>query len=68
MQVPVAVVLGMDRDAGVAQHRLRPGGGDRDELAVAAFDRIVQVPEMAVDLLLLHLEVGDRGLQLRSPN
>ena len=67
VQVAVALVLGMHGDAGVAEHGLGPGGGDGDELAVAALDRVAEVPEMAVDLLLLHLEVGDRGLQRAVP-
>ena len=32
-----------------------------------AFDRIAEMPEMALDLDLLHLEVGDGGEQLRVP-
>ena len=32
-----------------------------------ALDRIVEVPEMALHLDLLHLEVGDGGEQLRVP-
>ena len=67
VQMAVALVLGMHGDAGVAQHRLGPGGGDGDECALAALDRVAQVPEMAVDLGLLHLEVGDGGLQLDVP-
>ena len=32
-----------------------------------ALDRIAQVPEVALGLDLHHLEIGDRGLQLRVP-
>ena len=67
MQVAEPLVVGMDRDAGVAQHRLGPGGGHRDELALGALDRIAQMPEMPVDLGLLDLEVGDGRLQLDVP-
>ena len=35
--------------------------------SLAALDRIFDVPEMALHLDLLHLEVGDRGEQLRVP-
>ena len=59
-QMPVALVVGMHRDGGVAEHRLRPRGRDGDEAyRRQALDRILDVPEMALDLDLLHLEVGD---------
>ncbi len=32
-----------------------------------ALDRIAQIPEVALDLDLLHFEIGDRGEQLRVP-
>ncbi len=57
----------MHRDAGIAEHRLGPRRRHRDRGPVRAFDRIAQIPEMAVDLLLLDLEVGDRGLQPGVP-
>ena len=58
----------MHRDAGVAQHRLGPRRRDDDERGPSlALDRIAEVPELALDLDLLDLEVGDRGLQLRVP-
>ena len=60
------LVVGMHRDRGVAEHGLRPRRRDDDEL-VAAFDRIFDVPELPLDLDLLHFEVGDRGLELRVP-
>jgi hypothetical protein len=54
-------------DAGVAEHGLGPRGGDDVMAAGLALDRIADVPQMALDLDLLHLEVGDRGEQLRVP-
>ena len=66
-QVLEAFVLGMHRHGDVAEHGLRPRRRDDDEF-VAAFDRIFDVPEIALDLDLLHFEIGDRGLQLRDPN
>ena len=65
-QMAVALVVGMHRDRGVAQHRLGPRRRDRDVL-VRAFDRVLDVPERALDLDLLHFEVGDRGLEFRVP-
>ncbi len=63
----VALVLGMNRDAGVAEHRLRPRRGDGDELVRALFDGIFQIPERALGLAALDFEVADRGVQLRVP-
>ena len=67
-EVAVALVVGMHRDAGVAEHGLGPGGRDRDEAPRLALDRVADVPELALDLDLLHLEVGDRGLEARDPS
>ena len=72
-QMPEALVLRVNRHAGVAEHRLRPRRGDRDEglrifrIERLSLDRIAEVPEIAVDLLLLDLEVGDRSEELRIP-
>ncbi len=66
-EILVALVGGVHRDAGVAEHRLGPRGRDGDELARPPLDRILEVPEMALHLALLDLEVGDRGLELRVP-
>ncbi len=63
----VALVVGMHGDAGIAQHGLRPRGGDDDELARRALDRIFEMPEMPLGLDALHLEIGDRGMQFRIP-
>ena len=63
----------MHRNGGVAEHRLGPRGRDDDEgrgivgTEGLALDRIAQIPEAALDLDLLHLEIGDRGQQLRIP-
>ena len=51
-QMLIALVVGMDRDRGVAEHRLGPRRGDRHPLAgllaVAVHHRIVEIVEMAV--------------------
>ena len=63
----------MHRDRGVAEHGLRPRGGDHDEgrgivrIEGLAFQRIAQIPQAALDLDLLHLEIGNRGQQFRIP-
>ena len=69
----VALVVRMHRDRGVAQHGLRPRGGDDDEgrrivrIESLAFDRIAQVPEVALGLDLHHFQIGNRGEQLGVP-
>ena len=65
-QVAVALVLGMDGDSGVRQHRLRPDRGDRDR-ARAVRKRVVDRVERVGDRPLLDLEVGDRRAQPRVP-
>ena len=57
-----ARVLRVDRDGGVAEHRLGARGRDRD-MARAIRKRIAQVPEVPVDLLHLDLVVGERRLR-----
>ena len=63
-QVGVAGIVGVDRDRGVAQHGLRPGRGDHD--------RVLAVPvpdggELPVLVVVLHLDVGQRGEAARAP-
>ena len=54
-QVPVALVVGVHRDRGVAEHRLGPGGGDHDRVvAVAVPDR----DQLAVVVGVLDLDVA----------
>ena len=65
-QIAIALVVGMDGDAGVAEHRLGPGGGDRDE-RVGTLEGIAEVPELALHLDVEHLEVGDGGQELGVP-
>ena len=54
-QVFESPVVRMNGDRGIAHHRLRAGGGNRD--GPAALDRIVQVVELVVGLFVLHFEV-----------
>ena len=62
----VALVVGVHRDRGVGQHRLRAHGGDHD-LAVAVRERVGDVEERVGDLAVLDLEVGDRRARPRVP-
>ena len=65
-EAPVALVLRVHRDRGVAQHGLGPGGGD-GHVAAAVGERIAKMPELAVHLLLLHLFVGESGEAAGAP-
>ena len=62
----VTLVVGIDRDGNVAEHRFGPRGGDRDK-ASAVDERIADLPELADFLFLLHLEIGNRGAEHRIP-
>ena len=67
-EAPIALVLRVHGDGGIAQHGLGPGGGDDDVLAGPPLQRVADVPEPAVPhLALLDLQVGDRGAQHRVP-
>ena len=59
-------ILRVHGDAGVPQHGLRAGGRHRD-VAVTVHERIADVPEAALDLAGVDLEVRDRGAELRIP-
>ncbi len=66
-QIPVALVVRMHGDRGVAQHGLGPRGRDGDEGVVEPLQRIFEIPQLALDLDLLHLDVGERGQELGVP-
>ena len=66
VQVRIAGVLTVDSDGGIAQHGLRAGGGQLQHLA-GLLDRVEQVPEAAVLLLILDLSVRDGGVAVRAP-
>ena len=65
-QVAVALVARVDRDRGVAEHRLRPHRRHRQD-PVGALDRVVDRVERVLDLAVLDLEVGDRRVRARVP-
>src|SRR5215469_11617530 len=63
----------MHRDWGVTQNCFRPRGGDNNKGRTVVwieglfFNRIANMPKMAFGLDLDHLQIGDRGQQLRVP-
>ena len=62
----VAVVVRVHRHGHVGQHRLGARGGDHDVARTVA-ERVLEVPEAALNLARFHFEVADRGLQARVP-
>ncbi len=68
----IARVLAVHRDRHIGEHRLGPRRRDDDMVAPviqshAIRQRIAEVPEMALDLARLDLEIADRGLELGVP-
>ena len=66
VQVGIAGVVAVDGDSGIAQHGLRAGGGQLQHLA-GLLDRVEQVPEAAVLLLVLHFRIRDGGVAVGAP-
>ena len=57
MQLRRARVFRIDRDGGIAEHRLRARGRDH-QACVGSVHRIDDVPEIALRLLVLHFEIA----------
>ena len=66
VQMLVALVLRVDRDRRIAEHRLGARGGDLEHLAGFLY-LIEDMPKMAVLLLIFDLCVGDGGDAVRTP-
>ena len=71
-QIPVSLILRVHRHSGIAEHRLRTGRREFDEprradRSVLLNERIFDVPEMTVLLLVFHLRVRERGVAERAP-
>ena len=65
-KVLIALVIGVNGNAGVAEHGLGTCGRD-DELLVRILDGVSYVPEGAGHILVLDLGVGKRRAALRAP-
>src|SRR5206468_2500744 len=65
-EVLVTLVVGVNRQGRVAEHRLRTGGGDA-ELPVAAGDGVFDGVDLRVELAELHFHVRDGRLAVRAP-
>ncbi len=62
----VALVLGVHRDGGVAEHGLGAGGGHH-HVAAAVAQGVADVPEEAVLFFALHFQVAHRRFEHRVP-
>ena len=65
-QVLELLVLRVDRDAGVAKHGLRPGGGD-GEVIITVLEWVADIPERAGHILIFDLSVGQGRAAVRTP-
>ena len=65
-QLFVAGIFGINGHGGVAEQGLRTGSRDHD-MAASAGERIADVPQLAGALLVLHLDIGQRGVVLGAP-
>ena len=67
VKVPVTLVVRMNGDCRIAEHRLGARGRD-DDLAISVRQRVREIEHGAFDVfLLLDLEVGEDGLRLDVP-
>ncbi len=64
--VAIAVVVGVNGDGGVAQHRLGPRRRHLDAALVVP-KRVADVDELAHLVVVLDLDVGDRSVAPRTP-
>ena len=65
--VLVPLIVRVHGHGGIAEQGLRAGRRDLDEAAGLAHDRIIDVPEEALLVHMLHLGVRDRGPADRAP-
>ena len=65
-QVRISRIGGIDRDGGIAEHRLGTGGRHDDEL-FRTLDGIFDVPKEPRVLGILHFRVRKRGLAAGAP-
>ena len=65
-EIAVALVRRIDRDASIAEHGLRTGGGD-GEIVITVLERIADIPERTGHVLIFDLRVGQRRAAVRAP-
>ena len=65
-QMCIALVIGMDRHGGIAEHGFGAGGGEF-EIFVGTFNRVTQVIEHRILFFEFHFCVRDRRFAVRTP-
>ena len=65
-EAPVALVVGVHRHRGVAEHGLGPGGGHLDA-PLAVGEGVLDVDQFPGQVLVLHLDVAEGGVAARAP-
>ncbi len=63
----IALIIRRYRYRGIAQHRLRTGRSDLDIAALLSYDRVADMPERTVLVLVLDLGVRQGSPALRAP-
>ena len=64
--VAVTVVLGIDGESRIAEHRFRTGRGHGHEL-IGIFDAVFDFPQTAFFFFMFHFDIGDRRMAFRAP-
>ena len=64
--IPIALIIRVYRHGGIAQQRLRAGGG-KFQIPAPVLERVAQMPEVPRFFLIFHLRVGDGGQAFRAP-
>ena len=62
----IALVIRMHSDGRISQHGLRTCGRDLEE-TVCSYDRIFNMPEVSLLILVFYLCIGKRGFTFRAP-
>jgi hypothetical protein len=65
-EMRIALVFGVHRHGRISEERFRPGRGD-DEGPAAVAQRIADMVQPALGVLVLHLEIGQGGLAPGAP-
>ena len=63
----IPFVGGVDRDGGVAEHRLGAGCGDYEPFGIRPFEVVFYVPEAGIFIRILHLRVRKGGAAFGAP-
>ena len=66
-QILISLVIRIYRYCSISQKCFRTGGGNLHKASLFSNDRIIDVPEKSVLILMLYLCIGNRSLAYRTP-